>query len=254
MTWRRVGHEALLAASGADPYVELAIPRDCLAVVGEHGWAALHPWRPSGHWGGAAMVTEAAPPDTESRALEALLALAPDTPLEWFSTLPARELAAPEGFEARGSGRWDFLSTRQSVPPVAMAAGLEVVELDDTADAAELEEFGRRHNPDFEGFPGHGYSVLWMGLREESGELAAIGGMHLLATGAPHLSGIVVDRAQRGRGLGRALTVELTSRSIERAGFSTLGVFSANAPALALYHSLGYTSHHSFHTRALARH
>lgn len=253
MTWRRVDHEALLRASGDDPYVELAIPRDCLAVLGEHGWAAMHPWRPTGHWGGAAIVDHDAPPDTESQALEALLRQSPDTPLEWFSTRAGRELTAPENFRITGGGSWDFLSTRQMQPVPDLPRELRLVELDDAADAAQLEEFGRGHNPEFEGFPGHGYGVLWLGLRDAEGALVGIGGMHLLAAGAPHLSGIVVDRAQRGRGLGRALTVELTRRALERAGFSTLGVFSANAPALSLYHALGYASHHSFHTRVLVR-
>ena len=254
MTWRRVDHEELLRRSGGDPYVEFAVPVEAVAVVGEHGWAAMHPWRPTGHWGGAAIADDDAPPETESRALEALLSCAPDTPLEWFSTRAGRELTVPGGFRADGGGSWDFLSTRK-VPPLAGLSGdLRLVELDDAADAAELAAFGRGHNPEFEGFPGHGYGVLWLGLRDSEGALVGIGGMHLLATGAPHLSGIVVDRAQRGRGLGRALTAELTRRAIERAGFSTLGVFSANAPALGLYHALGYVSHHSFHTRVLVRH
>lgn len=250
--WQRVDHAALLQASGADPYVELAVPGDCVAVLGEHGWAVLHPWRPSGHIGGAAVVAHDAPTDAESAALAALLSLAPETPLEWFSTSAGRELTVPGTFRVTGEGSWDFLSTRQVPRAPDLPAGLELVELDDTADAPVLEEFGRTHNPEFEGFPGHGFAALWLGVRDPGGDLIAIGGMHLLATGAPHLSGIVVDRAQRGRGLGRAITAELTRRAIDRAGCSTLGVFHANAPALALYHSLGYLTHHMFHTRSLA--
>lgn len=253
MTWRRVDHEELLRRSGDDPYVELAVPVEAVAVVGEHGWAAMHPWRPTGHWGGAAIADEDAPPETESRALAALLSCAPDTPLEWFSTRAGRELTVPGGFRVDGAGAWDFLSTRK-VPPLADGPGdLRLVELDDATDAAELATFGRAHNPEFEGFPGRGYGVLWLGLRDAEGALVGIGGMHLLATGSPHLSGIVVDQTQRGRGLGRVITAELTRRALSRAGCSTLGVFHANAPALALYHSLGYASHHMFHTRALAR-
>lgn len=254
MSWRAADRDELLEATGASPYVDVAVPADAVAIVGEHGWAAMHPWRPSGHWGGAALVAPGAPPEAESQALAELLALAPDTPLEWFSTSAERQLAAPPGFLVDGSGRWDFLSTRVDVPPAGAVfpGDLELLELDDATDAAELEAFGRAHNTDFEGFPGHGFSVLWLGLRDASSALVAIGGMHLLATGAPHLSGIVVDRAQRGRGIGRALTVALTGRALDRCGVSTLGVFSSNAPAISLYHSLGYRTHHRFHTRVMS--
>lgn len=253
MTWHAVDHNELLDASGADLYVEVAVPVDAVAIAGEHGWAAMHRWRPSGHWGGGALLTPGAPPEAESEALAELLALAPGTPLEWFSTRADRELTAPPGFRVTGSGRWDFLATRGPLPPVGAGFpdDLDLLELDDATDAAELEEFGRAHNTDFEGLPGRGYSVLWLGLRDAHGALVAIGGMHLLASGAPHISGIVVDRAQRGRGLGRALTIALTLRAFDRFGVSTLGVFSSNTPAISLYHSLGYRTHHSFHTRSL---
>lgn len=251
MTWHQVDRASLLRASGADPYVELAVPPEAVAVTGEHGWAVMHPWRPSGHWGGAAVVATDAPRGAESEALATLLSAAPGTALEWFSTLAGRDLTVPAGCTISGAGRWDFLSISEGPPSTPLPEGLGLVELDDTRDAAELQAFGSAHNAEFEGFPGRGYSVLWLGARDRDGALTAIGGMHVLASGAPHLSGIVVDRAHRGSGLGRALTIELTRRAIERAGFSTLGVFSANAPALGLYHSLGYTTQHSFHTRVI---
>ncbi len=253
MRWRLADHARVLAASGADPYVELAVPDEAVAVVGEHGWAAIHPWRPSGHWGGAAIMAPGAPPQAESQALAELLSHAPDIPLEWFSTRAGRDLTVPPGLHIEGSGQWDFLSTRTPLPAAALPGRLRLVELDDTADAAELSQFGQQHNAQFEGFPGWGFSVLWLGLRDAAGALVAIGGIHLLATGMPHLSGIVVDRGQRGRGLGRALTIELTRRAQQRSGCSTLGVFSANTPALGLYRALGYATHHSFHTRDLVR-
>jgi GNAT superfamily N-acetyltransferase len=254
VTWRPVDHAELLEVSDGDPYVEFAVRPDAFGVVGEHGWAAMHPWRPTGHWGGGAFVSPDAPGETESQALLALLEQAPQTPLEWFSTRPGRTLEVPAGLAVGGSGGWDFLTTREPAPiGAALPAGCALVELDDAVDAAQLEAFGRAHNADFEGFPGHGYGVLWLGLRDAGGTLVAIGGLHLLATGAPHLSGIVVDRAQRGRGLGRALTAELTRAAIDRSGVSTLGVYSANVAAIALYHSLGYVTHHSFQTRDLTR-
>src|SRR5690606_25546847 len=148
---------------------------------------------------------------------------------------------------------WDFLSTRTAPPAVALPEGFALVELDDTADADALEQFGRRHNPDFEGFPGRGFSLLWLGLLDSAGGLSGIGALHALDTGLPHLSGIVVDSRHRGRGLGRALTAHLTRRALESSGVSTLGVYTDNRVAISLYHSLGYQTHHSFHTRDVTR-
>ncbi|HLS43870.1 MAG TPA: GNAT family N-acetyltransferase [Ornithinicoccus sp.] len=249
MTWRSVDRAGLLDASGNDPYVELTCGDVAVGVVGEHGWACLHRWRPTGHWGGAAMVHEDAPQDAESTALRALLDAVPQVALEWFSTADGRGLQLPEKFRVKGSGRWNLLSTRSVPPQVALPEGFALVELDDTVDADRLEAFGRRHNPDFEGFPGHGFSMLWLGVLDDMGRLAAIGSLHELDTGLPHLSGIVVDRARRGRGLGRAVTVGLTRRALGLSGVSTLGVYADNRVAISLYHSLGYETHHSFHTR-----
>ncbi|WP_109473224.1 GNAT family N-acetyltransferase [Ornithinimicrobium cavernae] len=253
MTWHVVDRAALLGAAEGDAYVELACGTVTVGAVGEHGWAALHRWRPTGHWGGAAVVGPNAPPDAESEALQALLEAAPDVPLEWFSTANGRELRLPTGLEPRGSGRWDFLTTRTAPQQAPPPQGLHVVELDDTADAVRLQEFGRRHNPDFEGFPGRGFSMLWRAVVDQHDELVGIGALHELDTGIPHLSGLVVAPAHRGRGLGRLLTSDLTRQAMDLAGVCTLGVYTDNQAAIALYHSLGYRTHHSFHTRDVAR-
>src|SRR5690606_3081543 len=147
---------------------------------------------------------------------------------------------APTGLATTGSGRWDFMWTKE-VPGVAdPAQEVELVELDDVGEARLIEDFGRRHNPGFEGFPGHGFASLWLAARGPSGDLLGVGAVHELASGMPHLSGIVVDTALRGRGIGRLLTAELTRRAIEEAGVSTLGVYSDNRPAARLYEALGY--------------
>lgn len=178
MTWRSVDRAGLLDASGNDPYVELTCGDVAVGVVGEHGWACLHRWRPTGHWGGAAVVHDDAPDDAETSALAALLEAGPEVPLEWFSTADGRNLQLPGQLRCSGSGRWDFLSTRTAPPAVALPEGFALVELDDTADADALEQFGRRHNPDFEGFPGRGFSLLWLGpaRRRRDGPAPARGG------------------------------------------------------------------------------
>ncbi|MBZ2199464.1 GNAT family N-acetyltransferase [Occultella gossypii] len=170
--------------------------------------------------------------------------------IEWFSTAAGRELQAPSPLTVAGSGRWDFLWTE--VPPDERAsAAVDLLELDDTADAARIEVFARSHNPGFEGFPGRGFATLWLGAADDHGDLIAVGSLHELASGAPHLAGIVVHTDHRGRGIGRALTAALTRRAIEAVGVATLGVYSDNAAALAVYAGLGYRSAHRFETRSL---
>lgn len=253
MTWREVDLTGLLRASGDDPYVRMTCGPVTVGVAGEHGWAAMHRWRPTGHWGGLAVVHPGAPGDAESSALTALLEAAPDFPLEWFSTADGRDLDLPDGFALTGSGRWSFLSTRTAPAPVRLPRGLTVVTLDDTGDAKRLQDFGTTHNDDFEGFPGHGFSLLWRAVVDSKGDLLAVGSLHELDTRLPHLSGLVVHRDHRGRGLGRLLSVDLTRAALEDYGTCTLGVYSGNHTAIRLYHSLGYTTHHTFDSRDFVR-
>lgn len=261
--WSQVDRDELLEASGWDPFVRFATSSELLAVAGEAGWACVTPWRPGGrHWGGAAMVAPDAPRSAESEALELLVELAGGRgrSVEWFSTADGRVLSLPEGLRGNSSGRWDFMITHPPPPqgPAggmpfpsgdAVVPGLELVELDDRLDADRIGAFGRTHNTAFEGFPGLGLATLWLGLRDPAGELLAVGAVHELASGIPHLSGIVVHSGHRGKGLGRWVTEELTRRAVEEAGVSTLGVYSDNLAAQRLYSELGYVTVHRFHTR-----
>ncbi len=255
VTWVQVDRDGLLERSGRDPWVRWTTTSELLAVVSDEGWACVGPWRPGGrHWGGAAVVTEGGGPQAETEAFAALAALASgrDVELEWISTHQGRPLRVPRGYARAGSGRWDFLWTRQGPEPSAPPVDVEAVELDDVDDAAEMEAFGRGHNPTFEGFPGAGLATLWLGARDRTGALVAVGAVHELASGIPHLAGIVVDPSLRGRGLGRWLTASLTARAVEEAGVSTLGVYSDNAVALGVYAALGYRTGHRWHTRSLS--
>ncbi|WP_131105306.1 GNAT family N-acetyltransferase [Ornithinimicrobium sufpigmenti] len=252
MTWAPVDRATLLHRTG-DPFLRYAAPADMLAVAGPLGWAALVRWRPMGHWGGAAVVAPGAPVGVESEALAALAARAEELNAspEWFSTAPGRELTPPPGWRAGTGGTWAFMWTDEAddLPPAPPG----LVELDDAMDAARIEAFGRRHNPVFEGFPGRGYSSLWLGVEDAGGELAAVGAIHVLGSGAAHLAGIVVRPDLRGTGLGTGLTAQLTRRAVAAHGASTLGVYSDNAVAVQLYQRLGYAVAHHFHTRGLTR-
>lgn len=255
MTWRPVDRDELLRASGGSPVVRLATDDRCLAVASDAGWAYVGPWRPSGHWGGGAFPRAGRAFDPgaadESSALAMLSGLAADrgVRIEWFSTSPGAVLRAPGGAALDRPGLWSFLWIDRLPEQPASEVGL--IELDDTLDAEEISTFGRAHNPDFEGFPGRGLATRWVGARDDEGQLLAIGSVHRLATGVAHLAGIVVHADQRGRGLGAAVTEALTSREIEERGVCTLGVYTANAPAVRLYRRLGYEVALDFATRGL---
>lgn len=62
----------------------------------------------------------------------------------------------------------------------------------------------------------------------------------------------MTDVALRGRGLGRAVTAGLTRWAIARHGVCTLGMYSDNPPARALYLGLGYRTAYAWHSRRLA--
>ncbi|WP_147918022.1 GNAT family N-acetyltransferase [Ruania zhangjianzhongii] len=252
-TWRQVDRAELLRLSGEDPFLRWGTDDRVLAIAGPAGWAWLHPWRPGGrHWGGAFVGPDHDGGALAGSALSRLISLAQArgvTP-EWFSTTDSSPLPLPAGWEQAGVGEWHFMWAEDVTERAPTE--LTFIELDDAADAATIDAFGQAHNAAFEGFPGIGYALLWLGIRER-GELVAIGALHALATGVPHLAGIVTHTERRGQGLGRAMVTELTRRAIAVAGVSTLGVTRTNTAAVRLYQRLGYRTAHTFRTADLTR-
>lgn len=260
MTWRQVDRDELLERSRRDPFVRFATSHEIVAVAGPQGWACVSPWRPlSRHWGGAAVVEPGAPEEAEGEALAAILDAGGDqVGVEWFSTGPDRPLHLPAAYASTGSDRWAFLWTEHStgvaVPQGLADLGLELVQMDDRDDADLIEAFGRTHGErPYQGFPGRGLATLWLSARDELGRVVALGGLHELASGMPHLAGIVVRPERRGQGIGALLTEALTVRAVDEAGVATLGVVSDNEGAIRLYERLGYSTAHHFHTRQLDR-
>lgn len=260
MTWSQVDRDELLTISARDPFVRFATSSDIVAVASPDGWACVSPWRQgAAHWGGAAVVSTDAPPDAESGALRAIVEAAHDeVQLEWFSTNDQRDLALPDHYCTVASGHWAFMWTEHTagaqLPKGLGDQGLELVELNDAADAETIERFGSTHSDGpYMGFPGRGFATLWLAVRDSGGSTVALGALHELASGMPHLAGIVVRPESRGRGIGMLLTEALTARAVREAGVSTLGVDTGNGGALRLYERLGYASAHRFHTRDLGR-
>ncbi|WP_109471504.1 GNAT family N-acetyltransferase [Ornithinimicrobium cavernae] len=246
-------HAELLALSADDPFVRWGIPDPLTgAVLANHGAVAVERLgrRGRGLWvlphsgGGRAAV----------RDLLGALALGPVEELGVTGiSLPqpyAAELA--QTFALGPGGEWDWMWTTR-VPPVVPHEDRLVV-LDDNRDAPELSALSTVHSPTGEGDPGTGRTGLWLGIRTPDGELVAAGAMQSLESGAPHLAGIVTHAEHRGRGLGRAVTAGLTRHAVAEHGVCTLGMYSDNPPARAVYLALGYRTACAWHSRRLAGH
>lgn len=141
-------------------------------------------------------------------------------------------LADPE----HAVGRWEWMDCA-TVPPVAPEVAL--VELDPSS-RGELERAFAEHNPRTDGQPFARPGQRWVGVRDDDGALLALGCCETEWSGAPVLAGILTLPAARGRGLGRAVTAELTRGAIAEHGWCTLGMYSDNDIARRLYLDLGY--------------
>lgn len=262
----RVSHERLLALAGDDPWVRWSLPDplsgDALvhrgvAVVQRLGhrpglWVApLRPGLPADALPGGAELAE------EGRRVAQALHLVLDQGLlEVWGALSASVPQEHAGV-ARGvlpltdeGGDWEWMWT--TTAPAADPREARLVLLDDRRDAAELRTFAQTHNPRVWTSIGDGTVVRWVGVRDEHGELLAVGGAEPLASGVPHLSGILTATHARGRGWGWVVSAALTRWAVDRHAVSTLGMYSDNDPARRLYRGLGYRTARRWCSRRLA--
>lgn len=243
-------HAALLDLTANDPFVRWGVPDPLsgtvLAGAGAVGVERVGR-RGRGMWviphsdGGAAGVGEFLSA-LGAGPLAALGCTHLSVPQEYAGVLA-------QAFDIGPGGDWDWMWTTTLPAPVPHEDSLVV--LDDTADAAELTSLAAAHSPTGEGDAGTGRSILWMGLRDAGGQLIASGAMQPLESGIPHLAGIVTHTAHRGRGLGRAVTAGLTRRALGTHGVCTLGMYSDNPSARAVYHGLGYRTAYAWCSRRL---
>ncbi len=243
-------HPDLLELCGGDPFVRWGIPDPFTgAVLAGPGAVAVERFGRRGrglwvfpHSGGHSVairdLLEALGGPVAERGITGI-----SVPQEY-----ADQLAAT--FELGSGGEWDWMWTDQAPPPVLFEDRL--ITLDDTRDAAELEALSAVHSPTGEGDPGTGRTDLWLGIRTPEGQLVAAGAMQSLESGAPHLAGIVTHTDHRGLGLARAVTAGLTRHAVDEHGVCTLGMYSANPPARAIYYGLGYQTAYAWHSRRLA--
>lgn len=132
-------------------------------------------------------------------------------------------------------GRWEWMWCTE--PPDGDAKDL--LELP-ASTRQELVAFLEAHNPGTDGQPFARPGQRWIGARGGEGHLLGAGCCEEEHSGAPVLAGITVAPSARGRGLGRAITAELTRGAIATHGWATLGMYSHNDIARSLYLDLGY--------------
>ena len=152
----------------------------------------------------------------------------------------ARHVRLAEGNE------WEWLCT--TTPPPEVAAESRLVHLS-SAHQPEIAALLAAANPGTDARPFEHPGQHWVGARDDRGRLVACGVRERSLAGHPILSGITVDPAHRGLGLGLAVTAYLTRRAVADAGVCTLGMYSHNAVARRLYLGLGYGDVHEWSSR-----
>ena len=240
-------HAALLEASGGDAFVRYDVP----AALEHPGWAH-----------GSAI---AVPRRSHLRRL-GLLVLGPVADVDRLvgelvdASLLPREVGnvtvAVEALEAvaahltLGEGNdWEWMYAAS--PPPHVPAEDRLVGLT-PEDEAEIRQLLARANPRTDARPFEYAGQAWVGVRGPSGDLVACGVREPSLAGYPTLAGITVDPAERGTGLGRAVTAYLTRGAHREAGLCTLGMYSDNDVARGLYTGLGYGDIHRWASRRLA--
>lgn len=258
---RLTSHADLVARSGADPWVRHAVAEDLPTEVWVHRDIALVErvgWR-RGFWvaplRAERAVRDAPTPGEAERLRSALTELRDDGHLvrlgsQSVSTVQEHAEIAHQVLDLTTGGDWDWMWT--TTAPDRHPSEDRVIELDDVADAAEINAFSSRHNRRIWSPAGTGRVARWCGLRDHAGVLAAVGGAEREASGAPHLVGIVTDTALRGRGLGTAVSAALTRWAVAETGVATLGMYSDNVGARRVYERLGYRTARAWHSRLLA--
>ncbi len=150
--------------------------------------------------------------------------------------------ALPEAWRASRPATWHWMATRRA--PAAASGPVRVAEVSDDVVERVLDVA----NPDSFARPGTAGIECWLGATgEQEDAVGAVGALVRQVDGTGHLRGVSTLPDHRGRGLGRAVSAELTRRALTGAsGLATLGVYVDNAPALAIYRDLGYAPVHTF--------
>jgi ribosomal protein S18 acetylase RimI-like enzyme len=176
----------------------------------------------------------------ESTLDELLAGIRLPEPAQWIN-LPRRS-DLPPGY--RLNEHWDFRWLTGAVPP---PPGPDRVVPLSTSDFDAIDGLLDLALPASVVRPGMAHVHGWYGIWWQDTLVACAADRSNDGPDEPVgvLGGIAVHPAHRGRGLGAAVTAELTRRLLHTYDLVTLGVAAGNTAASRLYHRLGYTHRHA---------
>ena len=108
-------------------------------------------------------------------------------------------------------------------------------------DDEEISDFLKVHAPNSSVWPGNPELVFWAGIRNDSGELIAVGAVTMWETGQKIVSSIGTAEHERGKGIATKLVAEMVAKAYEL-GFPRLGlaVRADNIAAKRAYEKVGF--------------
>lgn len=243
---RLASHAALLEATGGDPFVRFDLPDPLEHPAWSLGAAVAVPRRTHTRRLGLLVMG----PAEDAGALVGRLVHDRLLPELGGYTVSREAFPAVAGHLPPGEGsEWEWLYAASPPPIVPAESRLVPLSHDDREDIHSLLALA---NPGTDARPFEFPDQQWVGARDASGSLVACGVREPNLAGWPILSGITVHPAQRGTGLGLAVTAHLTRAAVHDIGVYTLGLYSHNDLARRVYHGLGYGGDHPWSSRRLA--
>ena len=105
----------------------------------------------------------------------------------------------------------------------------------------EISDFLKVHAPNSSVWPGNLELVFWAGIRNDSGELIAVGAVTMWETGQKVLSSVGTAEHERGKGIATKLVAEMVAKAHELE-FPRLGlaVRADNIAAKRAYEKVGF--------------
>jgi predicted GNAT family acetyltransferase len=105
----------------------------------------------------------------------------------------------------------------------------------------EISDFLTANAPNSSVWPGNPELVFWAGIRNESGELIAVGAVTMWENGQKVVSSVGTAERERGKGLATKLVAEMVAKA-NKLGFSRLelAVHASNIAAKKAYEKVGF--------------
>ncbi len=239
--------QALLAASGGDPYVRYDVRAD--API--RGWSrgAAVAWAAPDAWHRDRDALNAIGPVPEVAELVAdLLTSGAVEPLP--CRLPRGVMPLlPDPVRPPKWVDWDWWWSTS--PPPHQPAEMRVRWLE-SADHDDITALLELASPTASASVADEHTLRWCGIRDEAGALLACAADVRYLVNVPHLASIATRPDQRGRGLGAAVTAWISRRCFDEGlGVVTFGMYAANATARRLYRRLGFADLHHWSSARL---